>query len=165
MNYYIYNKDIETKMNDINFQKIISEAIDNVIAESDKNRQKIDSIVAESINNQVIRKEIENIVKENITKIISNKIFEYINESDIDKDKKRYSNKYKSVMRSLKDDGINKADLMRSLWHPKDQNDEDAKRSLFSKKANGKPDADGAIRKFTPTEINKLYDLIRNLGK
>lgn len=131
-------------------RSIISEAIDNVIAE------------------KALRREVETIVEEKLKTILMDRIFEAINEEDdeeMNNDKKRYSNKYKSVMRSLKDDGINKADLMRSLWHPKDQSEEDTGRSLFSKKANGKPDADGAIRKFTPTEVNKLYDLIRSLGK
>ena len=47
------------------------------------------------------------------------------------------------------------------LWHPKDQGEKDTLRSLFSKKATGKPDNDGAIRKFSDEEINKLYQMIR----
>jgi len=74
-------------------------------------------------------------------------------------------NKYKSVMNSLKDDSLNHAQLMRDLWHPSDKKKEDELRSLFSKMATGKPDADGVVRHFTPDEINKLYELIRGIGK
>ena len=63
------------------------------------------------------------------------------------------------------DDSLNHAQLMRDLWHPSDKKKEDELRSLFSKMATGKPDADGVVRHFTPDEINKLYELIRGIGK
>lgn len=76
-----------------------------------------------------------------------------------------FGKRYRSVMKSLQDDAITKSDIMRQLWHPKDQKDDDTKRSLFSKKANGTPDDDGFVRHFTTAEINRLYDIIRNIGK
>ena len=64
-------------------------------------------------------------------------------------------------MNMLKDTKFNHAELARNLWHPKDKGEEDTYRSLFSKKANGTPDNDGAIRHFDDEEINKLYQILR----
>lgn len=142
-----------------NLNKIINESIDSVIQE-----KKINSIINNAINEKilysVVKQMVEDKIYEQIKKELSEKVLNEDEEQDIED-----SNKYKSVMKSLKDRGINKADLMRALWHPKDKSEEDTGRSLFSKKANGTPDNDGAVRKFTSSEINKLYDLIRNLGK
>ena len=69
--------------------------------------------------------------------------------------------KRKAVMNMLKDDKFNHAELMRHIYHPRDKGEEDTYRSLFSKKATGKPDADGVVRHFTDQEITKLYELLR----
>lgn len=69
--------------------------------------------------------------------------------------------KRKAVMNMLKDDKFNHAELMRAIYHPKDKGEEDTYRSLFSKKATGKPDADGSVRQFDDSEITKLYQILR----
>lgn len=58
------------------------------------------------------------------------------------------------------DDMLNHAELARKLWHPQNQKEEDTARSLFSKKATGKPDADGKRRSFSDAEISKLNAII-----
>lgn len=58
------------------------------------------------------------------------------------------------------DDMLNHAELARKLWHPSNQKEEDTARSLFSKKATGKPDADGKRRSFSDDEISKLSTII-----
>lgn len=70
------------------------------------------------------------------------------------------NNKRRLVMKMLKDEKFDHAYLAYQLWHPKDQGEKDTYRSLFSKKFSGKPDADGAVRRFTTKEINKLYSLL-----
>lgn len=94
---------------------------------------------------------ISSIVNENIEKVIKSKINEA---NDID-------NKRNAVMKSLKDNIYLHSELAYNLYHPKDQSERDTARSLFSKKVNGKPDADGNIRSFDDDEVNKLYNMIR----
>lgn len=112
----------------------------------------IQRLVNESIDSQIQKNK-----KKQIKTIVENVIRDYINE-----DKEKESNsKRRAVMTALKDKKYNHAELMRKLYHPKDKSEEDTFRSLFSKKATGNPDADGAVRKFDDDEINKLYQFIR----
>nr|DAD65575.1 MAG TPA: Flagellar M-ring protein, Flagellar motor motor, MS-ring, C-ring, MOTOR.3A [Bacteriophage sp.] len=139
-------------------------------------KDNIKNIVSESLQELVIRKQVERVVSESLQEVIKNKIDEAskatikrFSPKSSEKKKAEKSgmtqNKYKSVMNSLKDDSLNHAQLMRDLWHPSDKKKEDELRSLFSKMATGTPDADGVVRHFTPDEINKLYELIRGIGK
>ena len=162
---------------------------------SDKSqiRLMVESIVREELTNTIKRKMVEEAVSEAIADYLFEFIQEEGKDGEkdfipYDKDDERneerrrrklersknandnrknddFSKRYRSVMKSLQDDAITKSDVMRQLWHPKDQKDDDTKRSLFSKKANGKPDDDGFVRHFTTSEINRLYDIIRNIGK
>ena len=92
---------------------------------------------------------------------LRNTIKQYIREEILREEEEASNMKRSSVMASLRDDKFNHAELMRQLWHPKDKSEEDTYRSLFSKMATGKPDADGNVRKFSDDEINKLYQMIR----
>lgn len=97
---------------------------------------------------------------------LRNKVHKFVNESlrQILKEEEDTDNKRTYVLKLLRGEKGNKynyAELARKLWHPKDKNDEDTYRSLFSKKLSGKPDNDGAVRSFEDWEINKLYELIR----
>lgn len=62
------------------------------------------------------------------------------------------------VLRWLKTDVINNAEIMRRLW-PGRKKYEDSKRSMFSKKVRGK-DNTGKPYKFTDAEITRLYSIM-----
>lgn len=117
-------------------------------------KNEIKNIIRESIEEKELRNRVRNIVSEEIHKIFEKR---KINEAE----KGNSVIKRKAVMNMLKDDKYDHAYLAYQLWHPKDDNEKDTYRSLFSKKATGKPDNDGAVRSFTDEEITKLYELIR----
>lgn len=118
-------------------------------------RNKVKSMIRESIMEENLRNYVKSIVTEEVNKLFINRS---INESIGDE---KIGIKRKAVMNMLKDEKYDHAYLAYSLWHPKDNNEKDTYRSLFSKKATGKPDNDGAIRNFTDDEITKLYELMR----
>ena len=110
---------------------------------------------------ECIKKEIRNkLIYENVKNIVEEEVKQYV-KAKINEDETSKNSKRKSVMNMLKDTKFNHAELARNLWHPKDKGEEDTYRSLFSKKANGTPDNDGAIRHFDDEEINKLYQILR----
>lgn len=115
-------------------------------------KEQIKSIINESIDEIKTRAHVKKVVTEIVNEMAKNKL----NEADGNAMIKR-----KAVMTMLKDDKYDHAYLAYQLWHPKDDNEKDTYRSLFSKKATGKPDNDGAVRIFTDEEITKLYELIR----
>ena len=95
-------------------------------------------------------------IKEEIKCILMDKA---INEEK--DDGKRLNMKRNAVMSMLKNDLYDHATLAYQLYDSNDDSQKATARSLFSKKATGHPDADGQIRRFDDTEINKLYDLLR----
>lgn len=116
-------------------------------------RIEIENIIRESLEERSLRSHVRSIVSEEVDRIFNKKINE-------EKDEKS-AIKRKAVMTMLKDGKYDHAYLAYSLWHPKDDNEKDTYRSLFSKKATGKPDNDGAVRSFTDEEVTKLYELMR----
>lgn len=58
---------------------------------------------------------------------------------------------------------VNHADVMRKLWHPESQEEEDELRSLFSKKLNHELNDNGSEYDFSDEEINTLYNIKGNL--
>ena len=127
----------------------------------DKNQLKneIKSIIRESLKEMSLRNHVRKIVSEEVNRLFESKV---INEAGEGEGEGNANIKRKAVMNLLKDDKYDHAYLAYQLWHPKDDNEKDTYRSLFSKKATGKPDNDGAVRSFTDDEITKLYELIRN---
>lgn len=125
----------------------------------DKNQLKneIKSIIRESLREMSLRNHVRKIVSEEVNRLFESKAINEADEGEGNANIKR-----KAVMNLLKDDKYDHAYLAYQLWHPKDDNEKDTYRSLFSKKATGKPDNDGAVRSFTDDEITKLYELIRN---
>ena len=122
-------------------------------------KNKLKSIIRESLSEIISeRKEkiLKNMIKEEIKGILMDKA---INEEE-DKDK-RLDMKRNAVMSMLKNDLYDHATLAYQLYDANDDSQKATARSLFSKKATGHPDADGQIRRFDDTEINKLYDLLR----
>lgn len=114
-------------------------------------KKQIDGMLRSKINETIVRNKVRDIVKEEVYRYANNLVSEA---NDVDM-------KRKAVMNMLKDDKFNHAELMRHIYHPRDKGEEDTYRSLFSKKATGKPDADGSVRHFTDQEITKLYELLR----
>lgn len=107
-----------------------------------------------SIEKQILSESINRIVRE----ALNNLQKQYLNEA---KKKTEKDDKIKTkravVLKWLRSKELNKAEIMRKLWHPS-QEEEDAMRSEFSKKVRGK-DADGKEYSFTTAEINKLYSI------
>ena len=116
-------------------------------------KNEIKDMIRESLKHNALRKHIRSIVSEEVHRILK--------EGSSNKDDDKVAIKRKSVMNMLKDDKYSHAYLAYKLWHPKDNKEKDTYRSLFSKKATGKPDNDGIVRSFTDEEITKLYELIR----
>ena len=108
----------------------------------------IQDYITEAVKKEIQKQRIAKIIKEEYTKLKK--------DGTQTGDMKR-----KAVMNTLKDPKFNHAQLAYSLYHPKDKSEKDTVRSLFSKKATGKPDADGAVRSFSDEEINKLYQMVR----
>ena len=122
-------------------------------------KNKLKSIIRESLIEIVSeRKEkmLKNMIKEEIKSILMDKA---INEEE--DDNKRLNMKRNAVMSMLKNDLYDHATLAYQLYDDNDDSQKATARSLFSKKATGHPDADGQIRRFSDTEVNKLYDLMR----
>lgn len=122
-------------------------------------KNKLKSIIRESLNEIISeRKEkmLKNMIKEEIKSILMDKA---INEEE--DNNKRLNMKRNSVMSMLKNDLYDHATLAYQLYDSNDDSQKATARSLFSKKATGHPDADGQIRRFSDTEVNKLYDLMR----
>lgn len=114
-------------------------------------KKKLDTLISDKINEAIMYNKIHNIVSEEMKKYQKH----LVTEAD------SIEMKRKAVMNMLKDGKYNHAELMRSIYHPKDKGEEDTYRSLFSKKATGKPDADGSVRHFDDSEITKLYQILR----
>lgn len=127
-------------------QSQVREVAHNIISEMIKERQ---------VRNEA-RKRVRRIMSETIHRLCERQRFNEEKEEDGKMGEKR-----KAVMNMLKDEKYDHATLAYSLWHPKNKSEEDTYRSLFSKKANGTPDADGSVRSFNEDEINKLYELLR----
>lgn len=66
----------------------------------------------------------------------------------------------KEVIDTIKKGPYTKAELMRRLWKPESQEEDDELRSLFSKKLNNKKNDDGVPYKFSKDEINSLSHII-----
>lgn len=132
---------------------IVYEQMDKLV------KNKLKSIIRESLSEIVSeRKEkmLKNMIKEEIKGILMDKA---INEEK--DDSKRLNMKRNAVMSMLKNDLYDHATLAYQLYDSNDDSQKATARSLFSKKATGHPDADGNIRRFDDTEVNKLYDLMR----
>lgn len=115
---------------------------------------RIYNIITESIRKAVStqkqRQLIENIVEKTLNKHIS-----LLKE---DEEASDAAQKRQRVVSVVKNDLVKYSTLAYRLWPDMDK---DTARSLFSKKLNGKPDADGQVREFTEAEVNTLDDLLK----
>lgn len=129
------------------------------------NNMLIDNIVSECVDMAITREKVKNVIREEL-----DRYYGYLTEKTKKKKKENKKDKKKqktaadqrrnAVMNMLKDGRFLHSYLSYKLWHPKDQSEKDTCRSLFSKMANGTPDADGNIRQFTDKEITKLYNIM-----
>ena len=117
----------------------------------------VETIIQEKTQEMNMRRIVRNIISEEVHKVMKRK---RLVSEDKDSDKS-IGIKRKAVLSMLKNDKYDHAYLAYQLWHPKDDGEKDTYRSLFSKKASGKPDNDGAVRSFTDEEIVRLYELLR----
>lgn len=116
-------------------------------------------IINENIQSIIFEKFLRQKIREAITEVVNN-----INEKqDTTTDGANMEIKRNTVMKLLKNDKLTNSKFAYDIWHPKDQSEKDTARSLFSKKVNGTPDADGNVRQFTDAEISKLYELLRGV--
>lgn len=112
---------------------------------------------------RIINKYVQEEIRHKINKRSSKENFMENGERAINEKKKSKKDQdRKTVLDLLKDKKYKNSYLAYKLWHPKDKDEKDTYRSLFSKKASGKPDANGNVRQFTDAEITKLYELLRN---
>ena len=86
-----------------------------------------------------------------------------LNEEDDNKaDDKSIEAKRNTVMNMLQNDKLNNSKFAYELYDAETQKDKDTARSLFSKKVNGTPDADGNVRKFSDKEIAELFQDLKH---
>lgn len=118
-------------------------------------RSVVNDFIQEAKKENAIRKVIRKTVNEMLDKMNEDKA------DDKEGDSESMRIKRNTVMKLLRNDRLKDSKFAYDIWHPKDQSDKDTARSLFSKKVNGTPDADGNVREFTDEEISKLYELLR----
>lgn len=119
-------------------------------------REKLYNFINEAVRSTIIEENQRSIVREIVVEELERALTEKKKKND------KSSIKRKVVMNALSDPKFNHAQLAYEIGHPKDQSEKDTLRSDFSKKATGKPDNDGVVRKFSDEDINKLYQLIKN---
>jgi hypothetical protein len=120
----------------ITLKESINKAVKEALTETYKKNQTLDNLI-------------EN--------VLSNKLHSLME----DKDKKKDSNKKRSVIQWLQKPEVNTAEIRRKLeGEPESQEDEDSKRSYFMKKVNQTHGKD-----FTDEEVNSLYAIKSNLGQ
>lgn len=115
-----------------------------------RNNNKLDNIIAESIKECTLRKQVREIVSEEVHKYISRRINEKKGEGKVSA---KMRQTIKSWLTGKTGDNLLYSQLSYTLW-PKMS--EDAARSYFSKKANGD-------REWTDDEILKLYQIMNKM--
>jgi hypothetical protein len=120
------------------------------------------NMIVESVMSKIEDKSQETLIEN----IVMNEMAEFLTEKTIEKKdkKKRAANmkaKRKIVLAWLRKEGLDRAEIRRMLeGEPKDQQEEDAKRSYFMKKIHQK-----FGKSFTDSEINKLYKIKSSFGQ
>lgn len=159
--YIFYNAAKILQKNNINkyFSKIFIN-IDDIIRIMEK-QDILENYIRRIVNDFIQEAKKEKLIRQVIRKTI-NEMFNSLNE-DKEGDSESMRIKRNTVMKLLRNDRLKNSTFAYDIWHPKDQSDKDTARSLFSKKVNGTPDADGNVREFTDEEISKLYELLRGV--
>lgn len=148
------------------------------------NKYQLREMIRESVIGMLKEEESDRRLNNHIRRLIRESLWEESDDDfddeddDLSKDKKekkkdsrKSGRKRKEVMDWLlasEDDtttsfSLNHADIMRKLWHPEDDAEEDELRSLFSKKLHHKENDNGSIYDFTDEEINSLYNIKGNI--
>lgn len=120
------------------------------------------NMIVESVMSKIEDKSQEALIES----IVMNEMSEFLMEKTIEKKnkKKRAANmkaKRKIVLAWLKKDGLDRAEIRRMLeGEPKDQKEEDSKRSYFMKRIHQR-----CGKSFTDSDINKLYKIKSSFGQ
>lgn len=123
------------------------------------------NMIVESVMSKIEDKSQEALIES----IVMNEMSEFLMEKTIEKKnkknrKKRAANmkaKRKIVLAWLKKEGLDRAEIRRMLeGEPKDQKEEDSKRSYFMKRIHQK-----CGKSFTDSDINKLYKIKSSFGQ
>ena len=136
--------------------------IDDIV-ENMEGKVIIENYIRSVVNDFIQEAKKENAIRRVVRKTV-NEMLDKMNEDKADDkegDSESMRIKRNTVMKLLRNDRLKDSEFAYDIWHPKDQSDKDTARSLFSKKVNGTPDADGNVREFTDEEISKLYELLR----
>ena len=120
--------------------------------------RRLNTIINESIRKVVSEQKRDNHIRSIVERTIKNYLIDKAINEEKD-DNKRMDLKRNAVMGMLKNDIYDHAPLAYKLYDANDESEKATARSLFSKKATGTPDADGQVRHFDDTEVNKLYDM------
>ena len=123
--------------------------------------RRLNTIINESIRKVVSEQKRDNHIRSIVERTIKNYLIDKAINEEKD-DNKRMDLKRNAVMGMLKNDIYDHAPLAYKLYDANDESEKATARSLFSKKATGTPDADGQVRHFDDTEVNKLYDMLRS---
>lgn len=123
--------------------------------------RRLNTIINESIRKVVSEQKRDNHIRSIVERTIKNYLIDKAINEEKD-DNKRLDLKRNAVMGMLKNDIYDHAPLAYKLYDANDESEKATARSLFSKKATGTPDADGQVRHFDDTEVNKLYDMLRS---
>ena len=123
--------------------------------------RRLNTIINESIRKVVSEQKRDNHIRSIVERTIKNYLIDKAINEEKD-DNKRIYLKRNAVMGMLKNDIYDHAPLAYKLYDANDESEKATARSLFSKKATGTPDADGQVRHFDDTEVNKLYDMLRS---
>ncbi len=123
--------------------------------------RRLNTIINESIRKVVSEQKRDNHIRSIVERTIKNYLIDKAINEEKD-DNKRIDLKRNAVMGMLKNDIYDHAPLAYKLYDANDESEKATARSLFSKKATGTPDADGQVRHFDDTEVNKLYDMLRS---
>ena len=123
--------------------------------------RRLNTIINESIRKVVSEQKRDNHIRSIVERTIKNYLIDKAINEEKD-DNKRIDLKRNAVMGMLKNDIYDHAPLAYKLYDANDESEKATARSRFSKKATGTPDADGQLRHFDDTEVNKLYDMLRS---
>lgn len=127
---------------------------------NDKLKRLIDKQVRRAIFEHKLNRLVENTVNQYLSEA-ANDVKNPFSEPNKTAANDRTDMKRNSVMAALQNDIIDNAPLAYKLYPSETDSEKATARSLFSKKATGKPDADGQVRHFDDEEINKLFNVLR----
>ena len=115
-------------------------------------------------NERILREHIDKLVRESVNMLIekSHNVDKHLEKKSKDAKKGKVSmSKVKSkVDNFLNDPMTNDAEVMRQIWHPSSEKQEDSFRSKFAKKKNGAISDSGSRHHFDNADYIKIYNTL-----